>query len=326
MYILQWVYYSVCILIFCRFLATGESFRSLAFSYRVGATTVGNIVAECCNLLWSELSPIHMRFPENPEDWEMIAANFNSKWDFPHCLGALDGKHVVLKSPWNTGSLYFNYKGSFSSVLLALVDANLKFIAIDVGAYGRNSDGGIFASSNLGKAIMDKTINFPKDSPLVGAPHLGPVPYVIIGDEAFPLQTSLMRPFPGRGCPEEQKIFNYRLSRARRIVENAFGILACRWRVYHTKIAVRPAWVDAIVKATCVLHNMLQNSSTPAQITSLIGESENAEMHGLAPLQAAGNRAGQSAIAVRDTFMDYFVNVAPLTWQVGHVNRGSFTH
>ena len=55
------------------------------------------------------------------------------------------------------------------------------------------------------------------------AEHMGPMPYVIVGDEAFPLQNHLMRPYPGRGCPEDQQVFNYRLSRARRIVENAFG-------------------------------------------------------------------------------------------------------
>jgi len=90
------------------------------------------------------------------------------------------------------------------------------------------------------------------------------VPYVVVADEAFPLQKHLMTPFPGRGCPVDQQAYNMRLSRARRIVENAFGILAARWRVFLSKIAVRPDLAPCIVKATVRLHNMLQRSSTPA--------------------------------------------------------------
>ncbi len=227
----------------CRFLATGETFRSIAFSYRVGATTVGKILCECSQILWERLAPHYMKIPGDSEEWKIIAANFDEKWQFPHCIGALDGKHVVMKAPWKSGSLYYNYKGTFSTVLLALVDANLKFIAIDIGAYGRNSDGGIFTNSNLGQSMDQDTLNLPEDSPLPGAQQLGALPYVVVADEAFPLKTNMMRPFPGRGCTRKQQIYNYRLSRARRIVENAFGILAARWRVYHTKLAVRPEWV-----------------------------------------------------------------------------------
>ena len=157
--------------------------------------------------------------------WKLIESNFAKKWNFPHCIGALDGKHVVITAPWNLGSLYHNYKGTFSTVLMALVDANLKFIAIDVGAYGRNSNGGIFAKSNLGKAMGSGRLHLPQDASLPGAPYLGPMPYVMIGNEAFPLQKHLMRPFPGRRCSTNQQIYNYRLSRARRIVENVFIFL-----------------------------------------------------------------------------------------------------
>ena len=267
-----------------------------------------------------------MRVPQERERWVLIAENFVQKWNFPHCLGALDGKHVVMKAPWNTGSLYHNYKGTFSTVLLALVDADLKFIAIDVGAYGRNSDGGIFSNSNLGKAIANETLQFPEDAPLPGAAGMGPMPYVVIGDEAFPLQKHLMRPFPGRGCPKNQQIYNYRLSRARRIVENAFGILAARWRVFHTKLAVRPQCVNSIVKATCVLHNFLQGQTMPAQMITLLQEAEHTvNIEGLQDLTAGGNRAARDAISIRNNFMKFFVDVSPLQWQNAHVDRGIFT-
>ena len=266
-----------------------------------------------------------MNVPQEPDEWQLIAANFAQKWNFPHCLGAMDGKHVVMKAPCNSGSMYHNYKGTFSTVLLALVDADLKFIAIDMGAYGRNSDGGIFSNSNLGRAIASNTLHFPDDTPLPGAAHIGPMPFVVIGDEAFPLQQHLMRPFPGKGCPKNQQIYNYRLSRARRIVENAFGVLAARWRVYHTKLAVRPQWVNSIVKATCVLHNFLQLQTTPSQVTTLLQEAETANIEGLHDLTATGNRAARDVVTIRNNFMEFFTDVSHVPWQDAHVNRGRFT-
>lgn len=248
------------------------------------------------------------------------------KWNFPNCLGAIDGKHVILKAPRKTGSLYYNYKNTFSMVLLALVDANLKFIYVDIGSYGRNSDGGIFSHSSLGKALSAEELYLPADIPLPGGQHLGAVPYVIIGDEAFPLQRNLMRPIPGRDCTQEQKLFNYRLSRARRIVENAFGILACRWRVYHTKIAVKPQTAKSVIKSTCVLHNMLQQQSTPAQLQALQVEcDEHVQYEALTGLPRIGHKQGVEAVQIREVFMEYFATVNQLSWQTKYIRRGHFT-
>lgn len=150
------------------------------------------------------------------------------------------------------------------------------------------------------------------------------MPYVVLGDEAFPLQIHLMRPFPGKKCSYGELIFNYRLSRARRLVENAFGILAQRWRVFHTKIGVAPKLVTKIVKATCVLHNLLQSQSTPAQIVTLLEDADR-ESHGMRNLKRSGNRGSKNAEEIRDKFMDYFLNDNVLEWQHDHVTRGKFT-
>jgi hypothetical protein len=106
-----------------------------------------------------------------------------------------------------------------------LVDTNYHFIAVDVGAYGKNSDGGIFATSNVGKALKNNSLHLPHDKQLPGSQKK--MSHIIIGDEVFPLSRHLMRPHSADQASDdgEKKIFNYRLSRARNVSENYFGIL-----------------------------------------------------------------------------------------------------
>ncbi len=251
-------------------------------------------------------------------DWIAIAKGFQDQWQFPNCIGAIDGKHVVIQAPPNSGSSFFNYKGTFSVVLMALVDAEYCFTLIDVGAYGSQSDGGIFALSAMGKALQGGKLSIPPPKPLPGAPELGSVPHVIVGDEAFPLKPYLMRPFPGQELDDNKRIFNYRLSRARRVVENAFGILAAKWRIYQRRIQLCPLTVDKVVKATCILHNFIKHTSTNASSNTTNHPLEvGRDHHGpICDLQNTGNHASQEAYDVRNTFTKYVMLPAGgVTWQ-----------
>ena len=138
---------------------------------------------------------------------------------------------------------------------MALVDSNYKFLYVDVGCNGRISDGGVFQGCTLQKSLENRINSMPSPKKLPGRDQL--TPYAIVADEAFPLRDYILKPYANRGLTPEQRVFNYRLSRARRVVENAFGILANRWRVFLTTIHLTPETVDSVVLATCALHNLL---------------------------------------------------------------------
>jgi hypothetical protein len=158
----------------------------------------------------------------------------------------------------NSGSKFRNYKHCFSVILLGICDARYRFLAVDIGTPGRQSDSGIFKASTMGRRLENGEMQVPKPAEIFNG---GPVlPYFIVGDEAFPLSSYLMRPYPGRGSGNltySQEIFNYRLSRARRIIENAFGILSARWRIYRRPINASEKTVSLIMKATVCLHNFI---------------------------------------------------------------------
>ena len=88
------------------------------------------------------------------------------KWNFPNCIGALDRKHIVNQAPHNSGSLFFNYKGTFSLVLMALVDTDYRFVFVDIGDYGSNADGAVFKNSTFGEAFINGQLNVPPPKPL----------------------------------------------------------------------------------------------------------------------------------------------------------------
>lgn len=184
-------------------------------------------------------------------------------WNFPHTLGAIDGKHIAMKSPLNSGSLYYNYKGFFSIVLLAVCNARYSFTLVDIGNYGSMNDSGIFNNSNFGKTLLGETMNLPRAQPLEGFTDFS-MPYYFIGDEAFALKTWMQRPYPGKSLNEEKRIFNYRLSRARRVIENAFGIMSARWRVLNHSIQASVTTAEKIVQATVCLHNYLRQTNCAA--------------------------------------------------------------
>ena len=237
-------------------LSTGGSCTSLQYHWRVGRTTIVKFVPKVCKAILHEFQNEYLICPTEPEDWKSIEEKFRNRWNAPHAVGTLDGKHIAIRKPWKSGSEYFNYKGYFSLVLLALVDAEYKFLWVNVGASGSSSDAQIFNHNKLKRKIENGTLGLPPPKPLgPGGPDLQ---YFLLGDNAFALMPWLVKSYSRRQMTREERIANYRISRGRRVVENAFGILASRFRVLLGTMEQRPKVVRDIV-LTCVVHNMLRS-------------------------------------------------------------------
>ena len=282
----------------------------------MGHCTVGRVVCEVAAAIWDVLVPEFMPAP-CMEDWLEIAEGFRHLWDFPNCVGSLDGKHVVIQAPDNSGSMYYNYKGAHSIVLLAVVDAHYLFRVVDVGGYGRASDGGSLYNSAFGEGLRDGTLDLPEDAFIPGSEQRGRMPFVFVGDEAFPLRRNLMRPFPGPHVPGERRVFNYRLSRARLVVECAFGILSSQWRMYRRVMVVSPTTAETCVRATCVLHNYLRVMTLRRRGTTSAGSRRQGEVDCLRGVsRMAANNASREALRVRAQFTSFFSQEGAVPWQV----------
>lgn len=120
-----------------RFFAHGDSIKSKAWEFWIGKSTMYKIVIEVCQAIWTVLQPLYLPKP-SCDLWSQIAEDFLSKWQFPNCLGAIDGRHMQIQAPPNSGFEFFNYKKYFSLVLMASCDASYKFTWLDIGQYGKN--------------------------------------------------------------------------------------------------------------------------------------------------------------------------------------------
>lgn len=227
----------------------------------------------------------------------------------------MDGKHVVLQCPQKSGSFYFNYKGTFSIVLLAVVDADYKFRYVDVGCNGRISDGGVFKNSSLYGAIKNKTLNIPP--PRVMEDNCMQLPYVIVADDAFPLSPNIMKPYPFRNLSVEKRIYNYRLSRARRIVENAFGILSRRFQIFLSPMKIQPERAEKVILLACALHNLMEEDSRSFSKNFLTNTDiiDKCEGKGWLPLTSYPMNSSNDAKKTREAFCTYFNTVGAVPWQ-----------
>lgn len=243
----------------------------------------------------------------------------------------MDGKHIVIEAPEKSGSFYYNYKGQHSTVLMALVDADYKFILVSVGCNGRISDGGVFRASGFSSFFANE-LSKQQRKPLPGRTKM--IPSIIVADDAFPLQEDIMKPYPFN-VQGSRRIFNYRLSRARRMVESVFGLLSAVFRLLRKPINLKIEKVDRVVLAVCYLHNFLMTKKQSQYVYAPEGtfDKEDLEkgdiipgswrMNGgmpeknMLPLSQQGSHNScNNAKEVRNEFENYFISPeGEVDWQ-----------
>nr|CAH7742405.1 unnamed protein product [Callosobruchus chinensis] len=296
-----------------RFLATGDSFASLMYLFRVSKQSISALVPEVLKAIIESLHHF-IKMPENQQQWKQISQEIFVQWNYPNCIGALDGKHILILRPENTVGEFHNYKGTHSIVLMAIVDAKYNFVYVNIGCQGRISDGGVFKHTDFAKRLENGTLNLPCDEPLPG-------------HDAFPLSRHIMKPFAInliKGSP--RRVHNYRLSRARRLVENAFGLLSSVFRIFRKPIEVKvDNTVSDIVLACVYLHNFLRSQNDSQRFYAPPGSFDTedsctgqiipgswrqitASDTGVRQLRKTPRNASNAAKAIREEFMEFFIS------------------
>lgn len=297
-----------------RYLASGANFSVLEDIFRISKVTISKIIPEVCTAIWEILGPQYIVCPTTAEGWLEKADRFQELWQYPR---ALDGKHVQVAAFGNSGSSFRNYKGTFSIVLMAITDADSRFLFVDIGHPGAANDSGIFRKTCFYQALQNEDLNLP------AMPEGLKVLHHFVADDAFGLSERIYKPFPERGLDLRQRIFNYRFSRARRIVEGSFGLMSAKFRILRTPLLQNYQHAKKTVQAACVLHNYLLKEGKQAYSTVAAEERSQAVDGGMMALaQQAGNRSGNTtAREQRDLLATHFVMEGAVDWQWHQVLR-----
>ena len=216
---------------------------------------------------------------------------------------------------------------------MAVCSANYKFLLVDIGDSGRQSDGSVYFNSNLGFAIEENQLHIPKQPKLPNSERI--LPYVLVADDAFGLKNH-MKPYLFHNLSMEKTIFNYRLSRARRVVENVFGIATSRFRVFRRPIIAKVDKVVTTTKAIVALHNFLmplsdndiycpQNFVDHETENGVMQEEWRKDNENILELQdltcVFSNNYSKHAASICDEYSKYFILEGAVEWQWDMVTK-----
>ena len=233
-------------------LGSGNSYRSTAITFGIGKSSAIKIChsfSEAINRRKNDF----ISLPVHEDDIKETISKFEEKLDFPHVVGAIDGTHVEIKAPLLNPADYFNRKQKYSIVTQAVTDSRMLFLDVSTGWPGSIHDARVLRLSGVFREIENGTI-LTRPVTVINRTNVRPL---ILGDPAYPLRPWLMTPFPAGGVlTAAQQRFNYRLSKARVIIERAFGKLKSRWRCLLKQLEESTDRVPQTIITCCILHNI----------------------------------------------------------------------
>ncbi len=183
---------------------------------------VNEAIVEC---LWQECVTAHM--PATTEDFKEKILDMEELWQFPFSWCAVDGCHIPIKCPpggQEACKEYHNFKNFYSVVLMSMVDAKYRFVWVSCGYPGNSHDSIILQSTSIWSSIKDGKF-LPHFSQKEDGVHIPPL---VLCDSPFPFDSFFLKPYRNAVLTKEQRFFNYRLRRARMVVEGAYGQLKGR--------------------------------------------------------------------------------------------------
>ncbi|XP_063284820.1 uncharacterized protein LOC134612308 [Pelobates fuscus] len=267
-------------------LATNSEYRSIGHLFGVSKSSVCRCVQDFCKAVCTLLAPEIIHFP----DWQKLkdmADYFENRWGLPQCVGAIDGSHIPIIAPQEYHTDYFNRKGWHSIILQGVVDGKGLFWSVNVGKPGSLHDARVLRLSTFWDWVGQGGL-YPVCTKNIGGVNVG---YYVLGDSAYPLQNWLLKPFPDNGrLTLEQQTYNKKTSRARVVVENAFGRLKGRWRCLMKRNDSDIALVKSMVLTCCALHNLCErhgedfhqdwntSAEEPGRVITLDSEEECSEI------------------------------------------------
>lgn len=193
---------------------------------------------------------------------------------------------------------------------------------VDVGKNDRMSDIDAIQTTTFYKKLQKNELNLPTTD--VTTEGLN---FVFLGDDTLALHDNLLKSFPQKSLTFQKRIFNYRVSRAKRVVENAFGILANRFRIFHTAIHMSPDKTEGVILACCVLHNLLCKMNKAAYTPFVMVDREDIEGGVVVPgswreentalvsLHADHHHNESGDKETREKYVAYFNKTGAVPWQ-----------
>ncbi|KAK3733250.1 hypothetical protein QZH41_011088 [Actinostola sp. cb2023] len=277
-------------------LATGEDLRSLGWRFGIAKSTACEIIKEVCKAIVEVLLTRVIKWPSGNE-LKAVTNGFKTRWGFPQCAGAIDGTHIKISAPPDCPNDYYNRKGDYSIVLQAVVDHEYRFTDIYIKWPGKVHDARILSNSALylngknGKLFPNWTENISGCD----------VPITLIGDPAYPLLPWLMRGYQDKGkLTPEQVAFNYGLSKARMVIEAAFGRLKGRFRCLFNRSDTSLKYLPTKIASCCVLHNLceVRGDTLEGEDTNTTCSDDN--------LDVESQSTNTAAKEIRDALATYF--------------------